>query len=126
MERVKGAAVTTDQNCEIPTRDVEDELPLVPIVLIDGHLVLTKEPEDITHIRDGGVRNLVNLSIAQALGTLKVLADLRKLILWRLLGVFHLLRSERELVLHDAPPLRPSGVLSPSSWGAACARDGAR
>ena len=80
LKGIQGTAVTTDENREVTTVDVKNELTLVTVVLVDGRLSLAKEGQNLLQIVNGEVGDLVGLLVSKGNAGLKVLANLCKLV----------------------------------------------
>ena len=95
--------MTTDENREVTTVDVKNELALVTVVLIDGRPGLAKEGQNLLQIVNGEVGDLVGLLVSKGNAGLKVLAKLCKLVvLGSIEGSLHqsLLLVLRDALLH--------------------------
>ena len=76
LKRLQRLAVTTDEHRQIGRGDIEDKLPLVPVILIDRRILGVKVEQKVTKNGDGEVGDGVELLVGELLTRLAALSDL--------------------------------------------------
>ena len=70
LERLERTPMTTDQHGEVGSGDIEDKLPLIPLVLIDGRLTGIEEGQQVAKDRNGNIGDCVELLVGLLLASL--------------------------------------------------------
>ena len=75
LKGLERATMTTDQDGEIRSSDVKDQLTLITLVLINRRVIGIEVDEDRTHDRDGHICNRIQFLISQLKTGLVVSSD---------------------------------------------------
>ena len=64
LQGIKRATMTANQNCQVITGDIKDELALVAFILVDGDFTDVEILEHVLQNGNGGVGNFIELLIS--------------------------------------------------------------